>query len=91
VIEESTERALSNSQRGYRADACFIPEPTSGDGALQVGVIWFRLKVRGFPVHVFEAGAGANAITAAYHLIYSLEKLEAEWNERAKAISTSRP
>jgi len=49
----------------------------------QVGVIWFRLKVRGFPVHVFEAGAGSNAITAAYHLIQSLEKLEAEWNERA--------
>jgi hypothetical protein len=39
--------------------------------------------VRGFPVHVFEAGAGSNAITAAYHLIQSLEKLEAEWNERA--------
>jgi acetylornithine deacetylase len=51
----------------------------------QVGVIWFRLKVRGFPVHVFEAGSGSNAITAAYHLIQSLEKLEAEWNERAKS------
>ena len=51
----------------------------------QVGVIWFRLKVRGFPVHVFEAGAGSNAITAAYHLIHALEKLEADWNERAKS------
>jgi acetylornithine deacetylase len=50
----------------------------------QVGVIWFRLKVRGFPVHVYEAGSGANAIMAAYHLIHSLQKLEAEWNERAK-------
>ena len=48
-------------------------------------MIWFRLKVRGHPVHVFEAGSGANAITAAYHLIQSLQKLEAEWNERAKA------
>ena len=54
--------ALSTLQRGYRADACFIPEPT-GETMIrsQVGVIWFRLKVRGFPVHVFEAGAGANA------------------------------
>ena len=51
----------------------------------QVGVIWFRLRVRGFPVHVFEAGSGSNAIMAAYHLIHALQKLEAEWNERAKA------
>ena len=36
-------------------------------------------------MHVFEAGAGSNAITAAYHLIAALEKLEAEWNERAKS------
>ena len=50
----------------------------------QVGVIWFRLKVRGLPVHVSHMGEGANAITAAYHLIAALQKLEAEWNERAK-------
>ncbi len=88
VIEEESTGvgALSTLQRGYRADACFIPEPTGGKMVRsQVGVIWFRLKVRGFPVHVFEAGAGANAIMAAYHLIHALEKLEAEWNERAKA------
>ena len=88
VIEEESTGvgALSTLQRGYRADACFIPEPTGGEMVRsQVGVIWFRLKVRGFPVHVFEAGAGSNAITAAYHLIHAVEKLETEWNERAKA------
>src|SRR5580698_7692333 len=87
IEEESTGLgALSTLQRGYRADACFIPEPTSGRMVRsQVGVIWFRLKVRGHPVHVFEAGSGCNAITAAYHLIHSLQKLEAEWNERAKS------
>lgn len=86
IEEESTGLgALSTLQRGYRADACFIPEPTNGKMVRsQVGVIWFRLKVRGHPVHVFEAGSGSNAITAAYHLIQSLELLEAEWNERAK-------
>jgi acetylornithine deacetylase len=87
IEEESTGLgALSTLQRGYRADACLIPEPT--DGRLiraQVGVVWFRLKVRGRPVHVKEAGAGANAIKAAYHLIQALEGLEAEWNERARA------
>ena len=92
VIEEESTGvgALSTLQRGYRADACFIPEPTGGKMMRsQVGVIWFRLKVRGFPVHVFEAGAGSNAIMAAYHLIHSLQKLEAAWNERAKAIIIS--
>ena len=56
VIEEESTGvgALSTLQRGYRADACFIPEPTGGKMVRsQVGVIWFRLKVRGFPVHVF--------------------------------------
>src|SRR6201989_1411577 len=87
VIEEESTGvgALSTLQRGYRADACFIHYPTGGHMIRsQVGVIWFRLKVRGFPVHVFEAGAGSNAIMAAYHLIQALEKLEIEWNERAK-------
>jgi acetylornithine deacetylase len=88
VIEEESTGvgALSTLQRGYRADACFIPEPTDCKMVRsQVGVIWFRLRVRGFPVHVFEAGSGANAITAAYHLIQALETLEAEWNVRAKS------
>ena len=86
IEEESTGLgALSTLHRGYRADACLIPEPT--DGRLyraQVGVVWFRLKVRGLPVHVARAGTGSNAIKAAYHLIQALEGLEAEWNERAK-------
>ncbi|CAL77173.1 putative peptidase M20 family protein; putative Acetylornithine deacetylase [Bradyrhizobium sp. ORS 278] len=88
VIEEESTGvgALSTLQRGYRADACFIPEPTGGKMVRsQVGVIWFRIKVRGFPAHVFEAGIGANAIQATYHLIHALEKLEADWNERAKS------
>ena len=32
-----------------------------------------------------DAGSGSNAIMAAYHLIHALQKLEVEWNERAKA------
>jgi acetylornithine deacetylase len=88
VIEEESTGvgALSTLQRGYRADACFIPEPTGGKMVRsQVGVIWFRLRVRGIPVHVAHAGSGSNAIMAAYHLVHALQKLEAEWNERAKA------
>src|ERR1700741_1797118 len=88
VIEEESTGvgALSTLRRRHRADACFIPEPTGGKMVRsQVGVIWFRLRVRGIPVHVAHAGSGSNAIMAAYHLIHALQKLEAEWNERAKA------
>ncbi|MBI3700676.1 MAG: ArgE/DapE family deacylase [Afipia sp.] len=85
IEEESTGAgALSTIQRGYRADCCLIPEPTNHRLVRsQVGVIWFRIKVRGRPVHVFEAGEGANAIKAAYHLIQEIEQLEKEWNRRA--------
>ena len=89
VIEEESTGigALSTLQRGYRADACFIPEPTSCKMVrAQVGVIWFRLKVRGFPVHVFEAGAGSNAITAAYHLVQALEKLKSDGTSAPRPI-----
>lgn len=85
IEEESTGAgALSTLQRGYRADCCFIPEPTQERFVrAQVGVIWFRLKVRGRPAHVAVSGSGSNAIKAAYHLILAVEKLEEEWNVRA--------
>lgn len=75
--------ALACLVRGYRADAAIIPEPE--DDKLvraNVGVIWFKVTVRGIPVHVREAGSGANAIEAAYRLMQALRRLEADWNER---------
>ena len=85
VEEESTGLgALATLARGYRADACCIPEPTGEAlNRSQVGVVWFRLAVRGRPAHVAYAGEGANAIMAAFHLIQALRELEAEWNARA--------
>ena len=84
VEEECTGNgALACLQRGYRADAAIIPEPE--DDKLvraNVGVLWFRVRVQGIPVHVREAGSGANAIEAAYELIRGLRDLEAEWNAR---------
>ncbi len=75
--------ALACLLRGYRAAAAIIPEPE--DDKLvraNVGVIWFRVRVKGQPVHVRDAGAGANAIEAAYHLIQALRQLEESWNQR---------
>ncbi len=85
IEEESTGMgALSTLQRGYRADCALIPEPT--DHRLtraQVGVVWFRLRVRGRPTHVATAGEGSNAILAAGDVLRGLGAMEAEWNARA--------
>lgn len=73
--------ALACMARGYRADAAIIPEPE--DERLvrgNTGVLWFRVRVSGRPVHVREAGTGANAIEAAYRVIAALRALEARWN-----------
>jgi acetylornithine deacetylase len=85
VIEEECtgNGALACLQRGYRADAALIPEPF--DEMLlsaQVGVIWFQVKLKGFPVHVRDAGSGSNAIESAFPLIQALHRLEHDWNQR---------
>jgi acetylornithine deacetylase len=50
----------------------------------QVGVMWFRVKVTGHPVHVYKADAGSNAIESAFRLIQALRELEKAWNVRKK-------
>lgn len=88
VIEEECtgNGALACLERGYRAEAALIPEPM--DEMLiraQVGVMWFQVEVRGRPVHVREAGNGANAIEAAFPLMQALHRLTARWNEARHA------
>jgi acetylornithine deacetylase len=85
--EESTGNgALSTLARGYRADACLIPEPT-GQRILRgtVGVMWFRLKLRGRPVHVSRSEEGTNAILSAFSLIEAIRDFTKKLNERAKS------
>ena len=84
VEEECTGNgALACLQRGYRADAALIPEPSDGTLTIaQVGVMWFQVKVTGHPVHVYKADAGSNAIESAYRLIQALRALEKDWNAR---------
>jgi len=75
--------ALSALVRGYRADAALIPEPMNEFLVrTNVGVIWFRVHVKGRPVHVADAGSGANAIDAAAFMIGELKKFEADRNAR---------
>lgn len=83
VEEECTGNgALACLQRGYRADAAIVPEP-SGDrlGSAQLGVMWFQVKVRGRPAHVAYAGSGNNAIEACFPLVRALHELEHAWND----------
>ena len=84
VEEECTGNgALACLQRGYRADAALIPEPSSHALTVaQVGVMWFQVKVTGHPVHVYQADAGSNAIESAFRLIQALRELEKNWNAR---------
>ena len=83
--------ALSCLVRGYRAEAAIIPEPE--DDKLvraNTGVLWFRVHVKGAPVHVRDAGAGANAIEACFGVIQALRQLEAEWNTRKAGMHAFR-
>lgn len=83
--EESTGNgALSTLMRGYRADACLIPEPTGHTlTRAQVGAVWFRLRVRGTPVHVAYAQTGTSAILSATHLIRAFQDYTRTLNARA--------
>ncbi|WP_421990538.1 ArgE/DapE family deacylase [Roseococcus sp.] len=84
--EESTGNgALATLLRGYRAEACLIPEPTGGTiTRAHTGTLWFRIRVRGVPVHVAVAQSGSNAIMSGYHLIQALQEHTRQLNETAK-------
>lgn len=85
IEEESTGLgALSTLQRGYRADLALLPEPSDHTvNRAQIGVLWFRIAVRGRPTHVAVAREGSNAIMAAYDVIRALQGLEVDWNAQA--------
>jgi acetylornithine deacetylase len=73
--------ALSALVRGYQADAAIIPEPMNDQLVrTNIGVIWFKVHVKGRPVHVADAGSGANAIDAAAYLISALKEFEVQRN-----------
>jgi acetylornithine deacetylase len=82
VEEECTGNgALACLQRGYKADAAVITEPTGNHLVrANAGVIWFQVELRGEPAHVESSPSGSNAILAAYGVIAALQELEDRWN-----------
>jgi acetylornithine deacetylase len=68
-------------RRGWRADACVIPEPTSLDIAPGAsGALTFRLTVRGRATHASRRTSGVSAIEKFFPVFAALRRLEAQRN-----------
>ncbi len=87
VIEEECcgNGTLACLAAGYDADAVLIPEPFGPTlYTAQVGVLWFKVRLRGVPGHVQDTAAGENAIERIFPLIAALRRLEAAMNAEAR-------
>jgi acetylornithine deacetylase len=80
---------LSCCQRGYRADAALIPEPTGLDVLVAMrGSLWGRITVPGRAGHAemaqphWQEGGAVNAISKAVRVLQGLEALAEEWRTR---------
>ena len=68
--------------RGWRADACIIPEPTSLDLVPAcAGSLTFRLRVPGLASHASRRTAGVSAIEKFLPVFLALRALEARRNK----------
>jgi len=76
-------------QRGWRADACVIPEPTSLDLAPGAsGALTFRLTVTGRAAHASRRLSGMSAIEKFVPVFAALRRLEARRNEVKHPLMT---
>ncbi len=67
--------------RGWRADACVVPEPTSLDLVPAcAGALTFRLTIRGHATHASRRLEGVSAIAKLLPVWAALERLEAARN-----------
>ncbi len=83
VEEECTGNGtLACLDKGFGGDFVLIPEPFGAQiYSGQLGVLWFKIIVRGTPAHVLDTSAGQNAIEMLQSLQPSLKGLENELNE----------
>ncbi|MBO1002997.1 ArgE/DapE family deacylase [Pseudogracilibacillus auburnensis] len=77
--------AVAAIARGYKADACLIPEPF-GPAAVttQVGVLLFKVRVTGSGAHVLGADQAVNAIEKAMVLIEEMKRYRDDINAQPK-------
>ena len=68
-------------KRGWRADACVVPEPTSLDLVpAAAGALTFRLRILGKAVHASRHREGISAMGKLWPVWRALEELERERN-----------
>lgn len=68
-------------QRGWRADACVIPEPTSLDLVpAAAGALTFRLRILGKAVHASRHLEGVSAMGKLWPIWWALQDLERKRN-----------
>ena len=78
--------------RGWRADACVIPEPT--DLALvpaNAGALTFRLEVAGRAAHASRRTLGVSALDKLWPILGALAALEAQRNAEVDPLMSRWP
>jgi acetylornithine deacetylase len=82
IEEECTGNGALDMSRRFSADAAVITEPSGGAfTAAHVGVMWFKVRVKGRSAHAAVAPTGVNAISKTVPIIRALEDLDKELNE----------
>lgn len=89
VIEEECggNGSLACRINGYSksANAAIIPEPFSLHTSIaDLGIMWFRVRLKGTSAHVAEASKHGNVIENCFPLIQVLRELEKEMNADVK-------
>jgi acetylornithine deacetylase len=81
---------VSCIQRGYKADAALIPEPSNLNiWAATRGIMWSKLTVNGRAGHAelehphWEEGGAVNAIEKMMLILDSIKMLECDWAQRS--------
>ena len=70
---------LAILEKGYRADAGLIPEPTGLElNVASTGSIWFKIRVSGKAAHAGMAYRGVSAIDKSILVIQALARLQEE-------------
>jgi acetylornithine deacetylase len=82
IEEECTGNGALDMSRRFSADAAVITEPSGGTfTTAHVGVMWFKIRVKGRSAHAAVAPTGVNAISRTVPIIKALEDLDKELNE----------
>ncbi len=77
-------------RRGWRADACVIPEPTSLDLLVaNAGALTFRLRIAGKATHASRRSEGVSAVDKLVPVLAALTRLETARNRDVDPLMAS--